>query len=461
MTQAIESDGLRTVIWDVTSKCNLRCRHCYNADKYFQGQTIPELTPSEAERAIDICKQNSIAHLHLLGGEPLKRPDLFDLVQRVRSAGMSISLTTNATLLTEDICNKLIEHEVSPVFISLDGVKKETSEFIRGQGTYDLTLKNIKLLQDAIKSRGAAVEIIISFTVTNHNKAEISLLPGFCAGLGIKQINLSCLYEAGNSCNKKPHLQYEIPEVVGELERMSDRLQNMDSAPKIMLELRPRFTAYLNRRYPGQKSIKYMPEYSRCLAGGPLFYMEANGDIHPCHATNNAKGKQAQSEGRLNLAKTNVLDYSENKFETSPYISTFNTLKNASNYKQKLETCRDCQLIHDCDPCPIVFYDNTIVPECDWLKRHELEYYKELLPLSPAVNPGSDSVSIDATGRHTLKLETGGISQEIFSQIDGRVSTQQIIQTIAAKYPDAPQDVLLRDICEYLLDLRRHGVAGF
>jgi len=228
-----------------------------------------------------------------------------------------------------------------------------------------------------------------------------------------------------------------------------------------MLELRPRFTAYLNRRYPGQKSIKYMPEYSRCLAGGPLFYMEANGDIHPCHATNNAKGKQAQSEGRLNLAKTNVLDYSENKFETSPYISTFNTLKNSSNYKQNLETCRDCQLIHDCDPCPIVFYDNTIVPECDWLKRHELEYYKELLPLSPAINPGSDSISTDAAGIHTLKLETGGISQEIFSQLDGRVSTQQIIQTIAAKYPDAPQDVLLRDICEYLLDLRRHGVAGF
>jgi len=74
MTQIIEAGReTRIVIWDVTSKCNLRCRHCYNADKYFQEQNIPELTPAEAEKAIDICAQNRIQHIHLLGGEPLKR----------------------------------------------------------------------------------------------------------------------------------------------------------------------------------------------------------------------------------------------------------------------------------------------------------------------------------------------------------------------------------------------------
>lgn len=449
------------MIWDVTNKCNLRCRHCYNADKYFQEQNIPELTLSEAERAIQICKRNHIEHIHLLGGEPLKRPDLFDIIRSVRSAGMTLSLTTNATLLTVDICHKLIDHEVTHVFISLDGVNKETSEFIRGHNTYDLTLKSIRLLQDAIKSRGADVEIIISFTVTNHNKAELSLLPDFCVGLGIRQFNLSCLYEAGNSCNKKQYLQYEIHEVVGELEKMSDRLQNMAHTPKIMLELRPRFTVYLNRRYPKQKSIKYVPEYSRCLAGGPLFYMEANGDIHPCHATNNTKGKHVQSEGLLNFTKTNVLDYTDTAFETSPYISTFNTLKKSSNYKQRLGTCQDCPIINDCDPCPVVFYDKNTVPECDWLKQHELKYYKELLELIPTVNPESDSVSIDAAGKYTLKLETGGIGPEIFSLVDSRASIKQIIQAISDKYPGIPQETLIRDICEYLLDLRRYDAVIF
>lgn len=461
MTQLIETNPeTRIMIWDVTSKCNLRCLHCYNANKYFQGQNISELTPVEAERAIDICAQNRIQHIHLLGGEPLKRPDLFNIFKRVRSRGMTISLTTNATLFTVDICHKLIEHEVNTIFISLDGVKKETSEFIRGKGTYNLTLNNIKMLQGVVKSHSAPTEIIISFTITNHNKNEISLLPDFCVGLGINQVNLSCLYEAGNSCRKKQYLQYEIQEVVGELEKMADILQSMNPAPKIMLELRPRFTVYLNRRYPKQKSIKYMPEYSRCLAGGPLFYMEANGDIHPCHATNNIKGKQAQSEGILNFTKTNILDYANAGFETSLYISSFNAIKN-SNYKKNLETCRNCQLLHHCDPCPVVFYDKTAVSECEWLKQYEVEFYRTLLARKPAINPTSEYIFTDATGKHILKLETGGIGSEIFSLLDGQTSIKQIIKTINTKYSNVSTDILVRDICEYLLDLRRHGVVYF
>lgn len=55
MTQIIESSpAICSIIWDVTNKCNLCCRHCYNADKYFQDNRIPELTRNEAIQAIDM-----------------------------------------------------------------------------------------------------------------------------------------------------------------------------------------------------------------------------------------------------------------------------------------------------------------------------------------------------------------------------------------------------------------------
>jgi MoaA/NifB/PqqE/SkfB family radical SAM enzyme len=463
MEQEIKSNmGHCIVIWDITSQCNLRCCHCYNADKYFNNkQNFEELSTIDAQNAIDILKYNDIKHIHLLGGEPLIRQDIFYLINYIRSKNINVSLTTNATLLTKEICFNLIKYNVNPIFISLDGVNKETSDFIRGQGTYDLVCKNINLLQNEIKKHKSAIEIIVSFTVTNRNKSEIPLLPDFCVNLGIDQINLSCLYEAGNSCDKKNYLQYEISDIMIELEKMADRLQNMKNPPKIISEFRPRFTLYLNRRYYKQKSIKYTPVYSRCLAGGPLFYMEANGDLHPCHATNNTKGKQAQKEGYLKYVKTNILDYINKEIEKSQYIASFNMLKKTSNYKQKLKTCKECAVFNDCDPCPINFYDSFIVPECEWLKQHELQYYKKLLSLVPSINNKSNYVAINSSGNYVLRMPTEGISQEIFSQINCHNSFQQIIKAISTKYSDVPYDTLMRDVCEYLLDLRCYGVVNF
>jgi MoaA/NifB/PqqE/SkfB family radical SAM enzyme len=80
--------GHRIVIWDITSQFNLRCRHCYNADKYFNNkQNFNELSTIEAQNAIDILRYNDIKHIHLLGGEPLICQDI-----------LNVSLTTNAKL---------------------------------------------------------------------------------------------------------------------------------------------------------------------------------------------------------------------------------------------------------------------------------------------------------------------------------------------------------------------------
>jgi hypothetical protein len=58
-------------------------------------------------------------------------------------------------------------------------------------------------------------------------------------------------------------------------------------------------------------------------------------------------------------------------------------------------------------------------------------------------------------------MPTEGISQEIFSQINCHNSFQQIIKAISTKYSDVPYDTLMRDVCEYLLDLRCYGVVNF
>lgn len=90
-----------------------------------------------------------------------------------------------------------------------------------------------------------------------------------------------------------------------------------------------------------------------------------------------------------------------------------------------------------------------------------MKFYNSLLTSSPAINPESDFITKDDMGKYLLKLETGGIGPEIFSLINGISSIEQIIETIAKKYTKVPKEILLRDICEYLLDLRRLQVIKF
>ena len=70
------------VIWNLTRRCNLKCRHCYAvaADRHFPG----ELTTSEAFSVLDDLVAYGIPALILSGGEPLSRPDTLDIARRAK-----------------------------------------------------------------------------------------------------------------------------------------------------------------------------------------------------------------------------------------------------------------------------------------------------------------------------------------------------------------------------------------
>ncbi len=446
-----KSINSRVVIWDVTSRCNLRCLHCYNADKYFNGE-FTDLTFEQIIKLIDLCHKNNIKHIHLLGGEPLIHENILDIIKLIRSKNMTVSLTTNATLLNSDLANQLVML-VSTIFISIDGVRKKTFEFIRGKGTFEKTLNSISILRDVIKKRKTNCNIVISFTMTNYNINEIPLLPDFAKKLKIGQVNLSCLYESGNSCRKNYNLQYDIKNVLMKLEKMCIKLEHIKDPPRIALELRPRFAVYLNRRFYKQNSIKYVPEYSKCLAGGPLFYIEANGLVHPCHATNNKSGKVLQQE-RVIIYKDIRVDKYKGMFENNPYFLSFNNLK-SSKYKEKLKTCHDCVLVGHCDPCPITFLGKKNVPECEFLKKQEVKYYLSLLSLTPVVRDNKFNYYKNITN---LK---NPVCKEIINLLTRKITIREIINELSKKYIAVSKENILQDVCEYLLDLRRIGLIRF
>lgn len=108
---------IKSLHWDITKNCNLRCKHCYNAEKYFNKESN---TYMDSEMALEQCintveyfSNAGFGHIHFLGGEPLASPHIFDVIKRAKELGMRISINSNACLLTENKKESPLGHHTS------------------------------------------------------------------------------------------------------------------------------------------------------------------------------------------------------------------------------------------------------------------------------------------------------------------------------------------------------------
>ncbi len=156
------------VIWNLIRRCNLTCKHCYalSADHDYSG----ELSRAEVFDVMQDLRAYGVPVLILSGGEPLMRPDLFEIAQRAREMGFYTGLSTNGTLIDEPMADRIAAMEFDYVGISLDGLRDTHDRFRRLQGAFDLSLNALRLL----RSRG--VKVGMRFTMTSMNAHDLPAL---------------------------------------------------------------------------------------------------------------------------------------------------------------------------------------------------------------------------------------------------------------------------------------------
>jgi len=145
------------VIWNLTSRCNLSCRHCYAR----ASAGSDELAPHEARKVIDEIARQDVFVLILSGGEPLLREDLYDLIAYARTQGIFCALSTNGTLLGEKQVRSLEESGIGYVGISIDGTRQTHDRFRGKAGAYEASLKAIRLC------RQAGIRVGLRFSLTS------------------------------------------------------------------------------------------------------------------------------------------------------------------------------------------------------------------------------------------------------------------------------------------------------
>ncbi|WP_108446387.1 heme d1 biosynthesis radical SAM protein NirJ [Halomonas denitrificans] len=153
------------VIWNLIRRCNLTCKHCYttSADIDFAG----ELSTAEAHAVLDDLAAFQVPALILSGGEPLMRPDIFELSRRARELGLYTGLSTNGTLITEANIDAIADVGYDYVGISIDGLEATHDAIRQRKGAFRESMHAVKLC----KARG--IKVGLRFTLTRENVEQL------------------------------------------------------------------------------------------------------------------------------------------------------------------------------------------------------------------------------------------------------------------------------------------------
>lgn len=153
------------VIWETTQACDLACVHCRACAQ--PSRNPFELSTAEAKGLIDQIADIKAPVFVLTGGDPLKRPDIYELVEYARERGVHTSMTPSATpLLTREAIAQLKERGLARLAVSVDGSTPQIHDaFRRVPGSYQCTLDAIRWAHEL----GLPVQINTTITRRNLN----------------------------------------------------------------------------------------------------------------------------------------------------------------------------------------------------------------------------------------------------------------------------------------------------
>ncbi|RMG94180.1 MAG: radical SAM protein [Chloroflexi bacterium] len=180
----------RLIFWETTAGCNLACIHCRRIT--VADQLLPQdLTTEEAFTLIDQIASFARPIFILSGGEPLFRPDIFDIARHASDAGLIVALATNGTLIDADVAAKIKAAGIRRVSVSFDGADAATHDTFRGAGAFDRAIAGMRYLQEV------GIPFQINTTVARHNVHQMPETLALAKSLGAVALHLFLLVPVG------------------------------------------------------------------------------------------------------------------------------------------------------------------------------------------------------------------------------------------------------------------------
>ena len=132
--------------WELTYACNLSCVHCLSSS----GRRDPrELTTEECFAVIDELERLQVFYVNIGGGEPMLRPDFFEILEYAAAHHVGVKFSTNGTFIDADAARRLAAMDYLDIQISVDGADADVNDLIRGEGSFAAARAAMDHLRDA------------------------------------------------------------------------------------------------------------------------------------------------------------------------------------------------------------------------------------------------------------------------------------------------------------------------
>jgi len=269
----------RLIAWEVTRACRMACKHCRAAAR--PTPDPDDLTTEEGCRLLENIASFARPIIILTGGEPLLRPDIFDLAAHARDLGLPVALATCGTALDERVstgdstwraAERLAGSGVRHISISLDGASAESHDAIRGvPGAFEAAVGGI----EAAKRAGLAFQI--NTTVARHNVEEVPAILELAVSLGASVFNPFLFVPTGRG-REIADEELSADQYEETLTWLADQRGRRET--RIRVTCAPQFQRIIReRRRPGDPEP---PSDAGCMGGKSFAFVSHSGKVQIC-----------------------------------------------------------------------------------------------------------------------------------------------------------------------------------
>jgi radical SAM protein with 4Fe4S-binding SPASM domain len=290
------------IVWNVTYRCNLRCKHCYeNA-----GENRPEMTTEQAMQTLDTLSKISgigLPALSFSGGEPLSRKDIFELLAYAKKSVGYVSIASNGTLITKDNAKKLKDTGVDYVEVSIDGATLGVHDTFRGvPGAFQRATEGLR------NSIDAGIDTCIATVLHRDNIAELDKLLKLSKQLGTRFMHFNYIptgrAKSHIELDLTPDQRYHVLETIGKeilnlyLQKKQEEQERGKSSITVdkFFSTCPQYASVtkhlaqnsgqkfmVQAHYAAKKGVENVANFlGGCGAGRLYCCLEPDGNIKPC-----------------------------------------------------------------------------------------------------------------------------------------------------------------------------------
>lgn len=262
-------------VWNITEKCNLSCAHCYRESSLDDSKDF--LSDDKCLSLVDEIAKMDPPILLLTGGEPLLRKNVFDIIDKCKSSGVRVGLSTNGTLIDKGMAQKIKKHDVNYVGISIDGKEALHDSFRGKQGAYQ---QSWNAINDLLK---CGVKTGVRFTLMQENKNDLLPILEKAFESGVKRFCLYHLVYSGRGKDVKDLPTDEKREIMSKFFKRVKDISGLDDEFEVLTTDNHADGIYLYEMFRSDDAVlNCINAHGGCSAGKKVVYLDSTGIVYPC-----------------------------------------------------------------------------------------------------------------------------------------------------------------------------------